>query len=133
VVTSSEAAMALTPIALIPQVVLGGRIVPMTNKSWLQYIMAAIPSRWSFEGLVAAERYKVAESWKIKACIEKGTGIVNSKFNCALEEVRNVTKGGGGLGFSTYDQPAISFAVLGGMTALCMIGIMILLRRRDSV
>jgi ABC transport system ATP-binding/permease protein len=133
VVTSSEAAMALTPIALIPQVVLGGRIVPMTNKGWLQYVMAGIPSRWSFEGLVAAERYKVAESWKIKACIEKGTGIVNSKFNCALEEVRNVTKGGGGLGFSTYDQPAISFAVLGGMTAICVIGIMIVLRRRDSV
>ena len=133
VVTSSEAAMALTPIALIPQVVLGGRIVPMTNKSWLQYIMAAIPSRWSFEGLLAAERYKIADSWKIKTCVEKGTGIVNSKFNCALEEIRNVSKSGGGLGFSTYDQPLISLAVLGGMTMVCVILVMVLLRRRDSV
>ena len=125
--------MALTPIALIPQVVLGGRIVPMTNKSWLQYVMAIIPSRWSFEGLLSAERYKIAESWKIKACVDKGTGIVAGKFNCALEEIRNVTKGGGGLGFSTYDQPAISFAVLGGMTMICVILVMVLLRRRDSV
>src|SRR5262249_59372589 len=84
VVTSSEAAMALTPIALIPQVVLGGRIVPMTNKSWLPYVMAAIPSRWSFEGLLAAERTKVANAWKIKTCVEHGTGIVGGKFNCAL-------------------------------------------------
>jgi len=133
VVTSSEAAMALTPIALIPQVVLGGRIVPMTNKSWLQYVMAAIPSRWSFEGLLSAERIQIADSWKIKACVQTGTGIVNSKFNCALEEVRNVSKGGGGLGFSTYNQPAVSLAVLGGMTLVCVITVMILLRRRDSV
>src|SRR6185437_16143597 len=89
VVTSSEAAMALTPIALIPQVVLGGRIVPMTNKSWLEYVMAAIPSRWSFEGLLSAERYKLADAWKITTCIPKGTGISGGKFNCALEEVRN--------------------------------------------
>ncbi len=133
VVTSSEAAMALTPIALIPQVVLGGRIVPMTNKGWLQYVMSAIPSRWSFEGLLATERDHIANAWKIKSCIPSGTGIVNSKFNCALEEVRNVTNGGGGLGFSTYDRPYVSFGVLGGITLVAVVTVMILLRRRDSV
>jgi ABC-type multidrug transport system ATPase subunit len=133
VVTSSEAAMALTPIALIPQVVLGGYIVPMTNKSWLEYVMDAIPSRWSFEGLLAAERDQVASAWKIKSCLPKGTGIVDGRFTCALEQMRNVTRGGGGLGFATYDRPLISFGVLGGMTLLAVLVVMLLLRRRDSV
>ena len=125
--------MALTPIALIPQVVLGGYIVPMTNKSWLEYVMAAIPSRWSFEGLLAAERDQVANAWKIKSCIPKGTGIANGYFTCALEQMRNVTRGGGGLGFATYDRPLISFGVLGGITLGAVLLVMLLLRRRDSV
>jgi ABC transport system ATP-binding/permease protein len=133
VVTSSEAAMALTPIALIPQVVLGGRIVPMTNKSWLQYVMSAIPSRWSFEGLLASERDKLAQAWKIKTCLPPSKTLVEGKLNCALEEVSNTLKGGGGLGFSTYNQPLVSFGVLAGMTLVCVVTVMILLRRRDSV
>jgi ABC-type multidrug transport system ATPase subunit/pSer/pThr/pTyr-binding forkhead associated (FHA) protein len=133
VVTSSEAAMALTPIALIPQVVLGGRMVPMTNKGWLEYVMALMPSRWSFEGLIAAERTELVSAWKMKACVTTGAGIVDSKFNCALEEVRNVTQGAGGLGFSTYDEPIAALAVLSAMTLVCIASVMILLKRRDSV
>jgi hypothetical protein len=132
-VTSAEAAMALTPIALIPQVVLGGRMVPMTNKVWLKYVMSAIPSRWSFEGLLAAERSSLADSWKLKACVTTGEGISDGKFNCALEELHNATKGSGGLGFTTYDRPFVTFAVLGGMTLMALIGVMLLLKRRDSV
>ena len=132
-VTSAEAAMALTPIALIPQVVLGGRMVPMTNKIWLKYVMAAIPSRWSFEGLLAAERAPLAESWKIKACVKTGEGISDGRFNCALEELHNSAKGSGGLGFVTYDRPFVTFAVLGGMTLLGLLAVTILLKRRDSV
>jgi ABC-type multidrug transport system ATPase subunit len=133
VVTSSEAAMALTPIALIPQVVLGGRIVPMTNKSWLEYVMALIPSRWSFEGLLAAERSKVAGSWKIEACVRTGKGIVEGKLDCALEEMRNAVQGGGGLGFTTHDRPWVSLGALGAMTLVAVVMVMVLLRRRDSV
>jgi ABC-type transport system involved in multi-copper enzyme maturation permease subunit len=133
VVTSSEAAMALTPIALIPQVVLGGRMVPMTNKPWLEVVMAIIPSRWSFEGLFAAERVELANSWKIKACVQTGTGITDGKFNCALEELRNTAEGGGGLGFSTYDEPMVAFMVLTLMTVVCVAVVMALLKRRDSV
>jgi ABC-type transport system involved in multi-copper enzyme maturation permease subunit len=133
VVTSSEAAMALTPIALIPQVVLGGRMVPMTNKSWLKIVMSVVPSRWSFEGLFAAERVKLADSWKIKSCVSSGTGISDGKLNCALEELRNAAKGGGGLGFSTYDRPYVALGVLGAMTFLALVTVMIVLKRRDSV
>jgi ABC-type transport system involved in multi-copper enzyme maturation permease subunit len=132
-VVSSEAAMALTPIALIPQVVLGGRMVPMTSKPWLEYVMAVIPSRWSFEGLLAAERVELERPWRIRACIPSGAGISEGKFNCALEELRNTTEGAGGLGFSTYDLPVVSFAVLAGMTVICVVMVMVLLKRRDSV
>ncbi|APR86841.1 ABC transporter ATP-binding protein [Minicystis rosea] len=133
VVTSSEAAMALTPIALIPQVVLGGRMVPMTNKGWLEFVMALMPSRWSFEGLLAAERTELVNSWKIKACVTTGAGIVDSKFNCALEEMRNTTQGSGALGFSTYNEPVVALGVLTLMTLACMASVMIILKRRDSV
>jgi ABC transport system ATP-binding/permease protein len=133
VVTSSEAAMALTPIALIPQVVLGGRMVPMTNKGWLEFVMALMPSRWSFEGLIAAERTELVSSWKIKACIEKGAGVVDGKFNCAIEELKNTTQGMGALGFSTYDEPAVAMGVLLAMTLICIVSVMVILKRRDSV
>jgi hypothetical protein len=62
-----------------------------------------------------------------------GTGIVDGKFNCALEELRNTTEAAGGLGFSTYNQPLLSFTVLEIMTVVCVIIVMILLKRRDSV
>src|SRR5262249_37904544 len=59
-VESSEAAMALTPIALIPQVVLGGLMVPMTTNTWLEYPMYLIPARWGFQGVIAQERLAIA-------------------------------------------------------------------------
>jgi ABC-type multidrug transport system ATPase subunit len=132
-VVSSEAAMALTPIVLIPQVVLGGRMVPMTNKSWLEGLMALMPSRWAFEGLLSCERYELASSWKTHACVRSGTGVSNGVFDCALEELRNATEGAGGMGFSTHDRPAVSLAVLGFMTVSAVVAVMILLKRRDSI
>ena len=52
--------MALTPIALIPQVVLGGLMVPMTTNPLLEYPMYVMPARWGFQGVVAQERMAVA-------------------------------------------------------------------------
>jgi ABC transport system ATP-binding/permease protein len=134
VVVSSEAAMALTPIALIPQVVLGGRMVPMTNKGWLEYAMDVIPSRWSFEGLLSAERMELVQSWQIRSCAPNGNnGISGGRFNCAIEEMSNSTQGAGALGFSTYDIPGLSFMVLLTITVVCVALVMVLLKRRDSV
>src|SRR5690606_19614839 len=60
-VASSEAAMALTPIALIPQVVLGGLMVPVTTNALLKWPMLLIPSRWGFEGVVKSERLAISQ------------------------------------------------------------------------
>ena len=95
--------------------------------------MSGIPARWSFEGLISAERTELATEWKIPACVSTGAGIANGKFNCAIEEISNKTQGSGGLGFATYDRPEISFAVMAGITFLCLVVVMILLKRRDSV
>lgn len=139
VVTSSEAAMGLTPIALIPQVVLGGMLVPMTNKSWLKYVMALMPSRWSFEGIIGAERYAVENGWRIPTCVPAGSdnGVIEwggrPFFNCAVREIASTAEGAGGWGFASYDNPLVANGVLLGMTVLFLSGVMIFLRRRDSV
>ncbi|MEI8255606.1 MAG: ABC transporter permease, partial [Deltaproteobacteria bacterium] len=133
VVVSTEAAMALTPIALIPQVVLGGRLVPMTTKGWLESVMSFMPARWSFEGVLAAERHAVADSWRARACVRSGQGISNGWFDCALEEVRNHERGAGAMGFATMSHPWISFGVLAGMSLFLLVLVMVFLRRRDSV
>jgi ABC-type multidrug transport system ATPase subunit/pSer/pThr/pTyr-binding forkhead associated (FHA) protein len=133
VVVSSEAAMALTPIALIPQVVLGGRLVPMTSKGWLEWVMNIIPARWSFEGMLAAERLAIADEWRIPVCIAHGVGIHGGKFDCAIEELRNSERGMGGLGFATYDLPWVPWAVMLTITLLMLGGVMTLLKRRDPV
>ncbi|MDP3278317.1 MAG: ATP-binding cassette domain-containing protein [Deltaproteobacteria bacterium] len=132
-VTSSEAAMALTPIALIPQVVLGGRLVPMTSKSWLEWAMSFVPARWSFESMIAAERIAVADEWRIPVCVAQGVGIEDGRFQCALEEIRSTEHGLGGLGFATYDLPWVAWAILLTMTVLTLGVVMMLLKRRDPV
>jgi hypothetical protein len=132
-VVSSEAAMALTPIVLIPQVVLGGRMVPMTNKGWLEGLMDLMPSRWAFEGILACERYELIAPWKTHACVARGAGIEHGTFDCALEELRNATEGAGGMGFWTHDRPWVSLAVLSFMTVASVVSVMILLKRRDTI
>jgi hypothetical protein len=138
VVQSSEAAMALTPIALIPQVVLGGLLVPMTNKGWLKYVMALMPSRWSYEGVIGAERETLERAWQIPTCVQAaGDGFLQRSegwvYNCAVEEIASTTSREGGWGFSTWDSPVVANGVLVFMTLASLVGVAALLRRRDSV
>lgn len=139
VVTSSEAAMGLTPIALIPQVVLGGLLVPMTNKGWLKVVMAVMPSRWSFEGIMGAERFAVEQAWRIPTCVPENVdnGVIvrggQTVFNCAVHEIASTASGAGGWGFASYDNPFVANGVLAGMTVFFLGSVMIFLRRRDSV
>ncbi len=140
-VTSSEAAMALTPIALIPQVVLGGLLVPMTNKGWLKFLMAIMPSRWSFEGVMGAERDTLAAAWRIPTCMNRlGDGVhqysganAGYYFDCAVEEIARASERSGGWGFSTWDNPLVANGILAAMTLAFLGGVAVMLKRRDSV
>ena len=137
VVGSSEAAMALTPIALIPQIVLGGLMVPMTSMPrTIRVIMQGIPARWGFEAAIAPNRTALAtdEGWLIDLGQRgvKAEFIENGKFKCALAQMASDTQVGA-WGFTTYDQIWIPYTVLGGMTVFFIIVVSVLLKRRDPV
>jgi ABC transport system ATP-binding/permease protein len=137
VVGSSEAAMALTPIALIPQVVLGGLLVPMTSSPRaIRILMAAMPARWGFESAIAPNRNALAtdDAWLIDLGQKglKAEFIEGGKFKCAIAQMASDTQMGA-WGFTTYDQTWIPYAVLGGMTVGLVIVVSVLLKRRDPV
>lgn len=132
-VASSEAAMALTPIALIPQVVLGGLMVPVTTNGLLKIPMMLVPSRWGFEGVVARERLAVSvdPAWNIAlpgAIDSPPDFILNGKFQCALAQMQSHELAGA-WGFSS--APGTPLLVLTAMTVLLLGSIVGLLARRD--
>ncbi len=125
VVASSEAAMALTPIALIPQVVLGGLMVPITTVPHLRPLMYIIPARWGFEGAIAPERLATAEdpAWVIdlhRTDTSAADFIEGGKFKCAIAQMA-ADNYAGAWGFTTYDQTWMPYAVLAGMTCILLV------------
>jgi hypothetical protein len=137
-VSSAEAAMALTPIALIPQVVLGGLMVPMTTNPMLKPLMYVMPARWGFEGSIAHERIaiKADPAWYIdlqNASLNSPPDYVfGGHFQCAIAQMGSDTLKGA-WGFVSYDQFWLPISVLLGMTFLMLILLLILLKRRDPV
>jgi hypothetical protein len=137
-VVSSEAAMALTPIALIPQVVLGGLMVPMTTNPLLEYPMYLIPARWGFQGVVAQERVAVADetAWVLDLKRPDLTSPENfvwqGKFRCAEAQISS-NDFTGAWGFGEWQLAWLPPAVLFGMMLATGILILIVLKRRDPV
>ncbi|HQP35492.1 MAG TPA: ABC transporter permease, partial [Polyangiaceae bacterium] len=137
-VVSSEAAMALTPIALIPQIVLGGLIVPMTTNSILKWPMLLVVARWGYQGVAAQERIAIADqpAWVIDL---KNAGasapadfVFNGKFKCATAQIASDTFNSA-WGFTDYDQIWVPFAAMGVMTVLQIAVLLMILKRRDPV
>lgn len=138
VVSSAEAAMALTPIALIPQVVLGGLMVPMTTNPMLKPLMFIMPARWGFEGSIAHERTAIEKeaAWFIDlqnpALSSPSDYVFGGHFQCAIAQMGSDTLKGA-WGFTMYDQIWLPFAVLIGMTVVMLLLLLVLLKRRDPV
>jgi ABC-type multidrug transport system ATPase subunit/pSer/pThr/pTyr-binding forkhead associated (FHA) protein len=137
-VTSAEAAMALTPILLIPQVVLGGLMVPMTTNPSLKPIMYAMPSRWGFEGAISSERAAAAllPAWNIDLHRPELTSppdfITAGRFQCAVAQMASDSLTGA-WGFTEWNIPWLPAAVLSAMTGFTLLVIVVALRRRDPV
>ncbi len=137
-VASGEAAMALTPIALIPQVVLGGLMVPMTTNALLELPMYLMPARWGFEGLVAQERLAIINdpAWIIDIKKPDLTSVENfitaGRFRCAEAQIAS-SDFMGAWGFSNYNLTWLPPAVLTGMMLLTLIVILIILKKRDAI
>jgi ABC-type multidrug transport system ATPase subunit/pSer/pThr/pTyr-binding forkhead associated (FHA) protein len=138
VVTSSEAAMALTPIALIPQVVLGGIMVPMTTNPLLEWPMYLVPARWGFQGVVGQERMAIANdpAWIMDLKRPDTTSIDNfvfqGKFKCAEAQIASMDFNGA-WGFKNYELVWLPPVVLGTTMIAFLIWILIILKRRDPV
>jgi ABC-type multidrug transport system ATPase subunit/pSer/pThr/pTyr-binding forkhead associated (FHA) protein len=137
VVTSAEAAMALTPIALIPQVVLGGLMVPMTTVPHLKPLMMLVPARWGFESAIAPQRnaLQTDPAWIVdlgRADSSPTDFIEAGKFKCAVAQMASDSFAGA-WGFTTYDSPWIPFAVMGSSTLVILVLLCIILKRRDPV
>jgi ABC-type multidrug transport system ATPase subunit/pSer/pThr/pTyr-binding forkhead associated (FHA) protein len=137
-VTSAEAAMALTPIALIPQVVLGGLMVPMTTNPMLRPLMYVMPARWGFQGAIAHEREAIQAdpAWLIdlkKPDLSSPPDfITDGRFRCAIAQMAS-DKITGAWGFVEWSQGWLPSAILFAMT-FGMLGILlVLLKRRDPV
>jgi hypothetical protein len=137
-VTSAEAAMALTPIALIPQVVLGGLMVPMTTNPMLQPLMYIMPARWGFEGAIAQERAAIANStsWVIdlhQPNLNSAADFVqNGKFYCATAQIGSDSLAGA-WGFVEWSVSWIPIAALYTMAVLMLASLLAILKRRDPV
>jgi ABC-type multidrug transport system ATPase subunit/pSer/pThr/pTyr-binding forkhead associated (FHA) protein len=137
-VASAEAAMALTPIALIPQVVLGGLMVPMTTNEMLRPLMYIMPARWGFEGSIAQERAIIAnyQAWVIdlhQPGLNSPTDfIVDGRFHCATAQIASDTLSGA-WGFVEWNESWVPLAVLYGMTGFMLLTLLVLLKRRDPV
>jgi ABC-type multidrug transport system ATPase subunit/pSer/pThr/pTyr-binding forkhead associated (FHA) protein len=137
-VASAEAAMALTPIALIPQVVLGGLMVPMTTNPNLRPLMFLMPSRWGFEGAIANERLAIAglPAWNIDLHKPELTSppdfILGGHFQCAIAQVASDTLNGA-WGFAEWAAFWLPSAVLFAMTIAMMVVLLVALKRRDPV
>jgi hypothetical protein len=139
VVMSSEAAMALTPIALIPQVVLGGLMVPMTTNPLLEWPMYVMPARWGFQGAVAQERLAIANdpAWTIPLnrpdVTDSAENFISAgKFFCAKAQIAS-DNFNGAWGFSNYESWWLPPAVLSAMMLGLLLAIIVILKRRDPV
>jgi ABC-type multidrug transport system ATPase subunit/pSer/pThr/pTyr-binding forkhead associated (FHA) protein len=137
-VTSSEASMALTPIALIPQVVLGGLMVPMTTNPYLKWPMFAVPARWGFQGVVAQERRAIAEdpAWivdlKRPDVSSVADFVFHGRFKCAEAQIASDSFNGA-WGFADYDVAWMPPLVLTAMMLVLIAAILMILKARDPV
>jgi ABC transport system ATP-binding/permease protein len=137
-VTSAEAAMALTPIALIPQVVLGGLMVPMTTNPMLKWPMLIVPARWGFQGVIAQERRAIADdaAWIVDLKKPDLTSVsdfvMQGKFRCAEAQIASDSFNGA-WGFTNWDAAWLPPSVLSAMMLVLLAAILGILKARDPV
>ncbi|HHH10620.1 MAG TPA: hypothetical protein ENK23_00895, partial [Sorangium sp.] len=137
VMKSSEAAMALTPIALIPQIVLGGLLVPATTIPQLSALMYVVPARWGFEAAVIPERMAIADdpAWLIKLGTDQSSAtdyVIHGEFQCATAQLASDSLNGA-WGFTSYETMWLPYAVLAAMSVVVLVFILVLLKRRDRI
>jgi hypothetical protein len=80
VAPTTEAAIAMLPLILLPIITLGGGIYPPTQMPQaVQAITKAIPSRWAFESNLVREALKHADTPEAPG-VKSGTDLAEDTF-----------------------------------------------------
>jgi ABC-type multidrug transport system ATPase subunit len=129
--STTEAAIAMLPLVLLPAIVLGGGLTPIDEMSNpMQQIAKVAPTRWAFEANLLLEAKKShAQSIGDGDNPEKhGCDLAEMQFpkkepHCTLPNLRD----------SGYRRTSLrgSFAVMGGMLVFWLATALIFLRMRD--
>ena len=122
--STTEAAIAMLPLLLLPMIALGGGITPVAKMTEpLRIVAKAVPSRWAMEAnlLNEARAFHSAEKQHI---LEEDNDTAQRHFpdkdspDGKVKKVERTTLAG-------------SFAVLGGMLAFWLSLVLVILKRRD--
>jgi ABC-type multidrug transport system ATPase subunit/pSer/pThr/pTyr-binding forkhead associated (FHA) protein/ABC-type multidrug transport system permease subunit len=121
---TSEVAIALLPIVLLPMVILGGAIQPLPEMHRLpRWICQVIPTRWAFEGLVLLEAKKRPEFTPPRLAVPPGQKEPERKTSDMAQPYFQKEK--------HRTHPLVAATVLAAMLGTGACGIGVILRRRD--
>jgi len=141
---STEAAIMLLPIVLLPMIVLGGGIKPIHEMNTVvQAASTIIPSRWAFEasfGLEAAERPETYTRRDCEAALDSQRNACNQQLS-RVPGARQLPPATFAKSNEDVAETAFpkdkryslgdSVSALGGMFLVLLSGVFISLRRRD--
>ena len=122
--STTEAAIAMLPLILLPMIALGGGITPVAKMTEPMRIVAmAVPSRWALEANMLTEA-RASHSVEKQHILEESVDIAQRHFpeqDSPDGKVKKVER----------TPLAGSFAVLGGMLTLWLSMVLVILKRRD--
>src|SRR5262249_44235998 len=121
---TSEVAIALLPIVLLPMVILGGAIQPLHEMHALpRWVCQLIPTRWAFEGLVLQEATRRRTFTPPRLPLPPGQKEPQRKASDMAEAY--FKKG------EHRTSPLAAAVVLAAMLGVGACGVGVILRRRD--
>ena len=126
--------MALTPLALIPQVILGGLLVPATTHPQLQPFMWLTPAYWGFAATGSQQRLSQAgePAWNIAVGNQLNSlpdFIESGVFHCAEAQVFSLSLPGA-WALPDWISTGTTSAILAGFIVLFLLLVGFALKRR---
>jgi hypothetical protein len=124
IVRTTEAAMALVPLLLIPQVILGGAIMPVAEMNLATKVLAhSTVSRWAFEGFLQTEH--LSDAYEMSA--SDYPKPIAPGLPAPPPPPNPIDRFFG----DTETRLRIDFAVLAGLALLTLFGVVLVLKIRE--
>ncbi len=113
---TSEVAIALLPLVIVPMVIFGGLMQPIHEMHWTaQTACQVLPPRWAFEGILVLESRHQPHQPMPEGSESQGPDMAEQLFP---KDKRRL-------------GPGVAVVVLGTMLLACAGGTLLILRRRD--